>query len=1095
VTAWRAGRVQRRRPTARSVLAASALCVLVVGVPLVLLWVGGSPFPRGGLHRIWGMARFRQGFDSHVATSWLLHGSLILAWLTWAWMVVCVLIELRSWVTGRTPPHLPGSRTMQSIAACLVGTTLALVSMSRLLPAPLHGNGSVAVVVGQRLDSTGPDRSIDIGSPRVPASAIPVSDGRPDRGNRLGTAPTPLPVVDENGLQLQDSERRHSEAFASGTSIGEQHAGSSADEAALGTHHQEAASASASSSGFRGRSVDRGGTNGTHVRTVPERLTSSERLHVVQGRETLWSIAESRLGSARRWREVANLNYGHRQSDGGALSQSHWVKPGWTLRLPSSVPQTSMSPVTRRTSGKSEEGGGRSEDSRSAVEAEATQGRSRPGSATGIAEQDTEVLPGSRPPAVLGGLDSTALDGTRTGSDLHAELTAVGRSVGERPGPIELMGAGLLGAGVVDVLGRMRRAQQRHRPDGGLIAIPSGDLLRTERRLRAGNGQLIRDELDAAFGLFQRTFGSRSGPPPEVQGVQIRPDRIELLLAGSLAEDDRVPFPWERSDDPPSLAVEVTHLVHQLTGADGGSSLPKASFPTMVTVGRSPDGPLLVHLEAIGSLGLSGPPSECMGILRATAVELATSRAKNQFDLVLIGVGEELAQFDRVTFETDAATVLHQVHQRRLRGDEVLRSRGLGSFAEARWTGLEGYDPMVVVVGPDVVGDDLIDLVSAACDPRTALSVVAFGEGVGARYTLRVPNSGGTSALEPLGPVVFPQQISNDDQAQLGGLVALARDLRPLTSGDAPYVSLAIPLPDPAGPSQTAVDDISIGLAAPVVEAPLVISDDNLGSGDQRRHHQAVLNDEDGPEPAAGVEVEVAILGPVEVRGAARPFTRAWAKELVVYLAMHPNGATNDGWATALWPDRLMASSSLHSTASVARRALGNARDGRDHLPRAHGRLTLAASVGTDWARFVQLSDANRVSDLRQALELIRGRPFDGLRASDWPILEGIAPAIEASVVDVAGRLAGLYLRQGDPAGAEWAARKGLVVSPYDERLYRMLLRTAETAGNPAGVESVMSELLHLVADDVEPFDSVHPSTMELYRSLTRHRHLASSLR
>jgi hypothetical protein len=44
------------------------------------------------------------------------------------------------------------------------------------------------------------------------------------------------------------------------------------------------------------------------------------------------------------------------------------------------------------------------------------------------------------------------------------------------------------------------------------------------------------------------------------------------------------------------------------------------------------------------------------------------------------------------------------------------------------------------------------------------------------------------------------------------------------------------------------------------------------------------------------------------------------------------------------------------------------------------------------------------------------------------------------------------------------------------------------TIENPAGVESVMSELIKLVADDIEPYDSVHPSTMNLYRSLTRRR-------
>jgi hypothetical protein len=231
--------------------------------------------------------------------------------------------------------------------------------------------------------------------------------------------------------------------------------------------------------------------------------------------------------------------------------------------------------------------------------------------------------------------------------------------------------------------------------------------------------------------------------------------------------------------------------------------------------------------------------------------------------------------------------------------------------------------------------------------------------------------------------------------------------------------------------------------------------------------------------------------GQAELQGGPANFTRAWARELVIYLAMHPNGASNEAWATALWPDRLMAPSSLHSTASVARRALGQSSDGLDHLPRSHGRLALSSTVGTDWNRFVVLADSSDIKDWRSALELVRGRPFEGLRSSDWPILEGIGPAIEAAVVDLSGRLAGACLAMGDPTGAEWASRKGLLVSPYDERLYRMLMRAADLGGHPAGVEAVMTELIKLVADDVEPFDSVHPSTMDLYRSLTRRRSLA----
>ena len=94
-------------------------------------------------------------------------------------------------------------------------------------------------------------------------------------------------------------------------------------------------------------------------------------------------------------------------------------------------------------------------------------------------------------------------------------------------------------------------------------------------------------------------------------------------------------------------------------------------------------------------------------------------------------------------------------------------------------------------------------------------------------------------------------------------------------------------------------------------------------------------------------------------------------------------------------------------------------------------------------------SDAEALA--QSALELVRGRPFEGLRSSDWPILEGIGPAIEAAVVDLSGRLAGACLAAGDARGAEWAARQGLLVSPYDERLYRMLMRAADVGGNPGG--------------------------------------------
>jgi len=242
-------------------------------------------------------------------------------------------------------------------------------------------------------------------------------------------------------------------------------------------------------------------------------------------------------------------------------------------------------------------------------------------------------------------------------------------------------------------------------------------------------------------------------------------------------------------------------------------------------------------------------------------------------------------------------------------------------------------------------------------------------------------------------------------------------------------------------------------------------------------------------------EVEVSILGPAEIRGLTRGFARASALELVVYLALHPAGVSNDGWATALWPDRLMAPATLHSTASSARRALGRSSAGRDHLPRSHGSLRLAATVTTDWVRFRRLASADGEEPSARALELVRGRPFEGLRNAEWTVLEGIEAEIEEAVSEVACRVADARLRAGHPRAAAAAARRGLLVSPYDERLYRRLLRCADTDGHPAGVERVMAELLtHLVGGpprgDRDAFDlaAVHPETASLYVALSRKR-------
>jgi DNA-binding SARP family transcriptional activator len=246
-------------------------------------------------------------------------------------------------------------------------------------------------------------------------------------------------------------------------------------------------------------------------------------------------------------------------------------------------------------------------------------------------------------------------------------------------------------------------------------------------------------------------------------------------------------------------------------------------------------------------------------------------------------------------------------------------------------------------------------------------------------------------------------------------------------------------------------------------------------------------------------EVHVGILGPVEIWGAAEPFRRSAARELVVYLACHRRGARSDVWSAALWMDRCVASSTVHSTVSVARRALGRTREGVDHLPRSGRVLRLAETVGSDVEQFAAAAASPHPHRWKEALGLIRGRLFDGLSLCDWAVLDGTAAQIESMVVETALQAAEHYLSIGAGEEAQWMIRRGLRISPYDERLYRALLRSTEGAGNRVGLRSAMSEILLIASDGDrglrgappgtagDPWSSIiHPKTIDLYWELTR---------
>jgi hypothetical protein len=324
----------------------------------------------------------------------------------------------------------------------------------------------------------------------------------------------------------------------------------------------------------------------------------------------------------------------------------------------------------------------------------------------------------------------------------------------------------------------------------------------------------------------------------------------------------------------------------------------------------------------------------------------------------------------------------------------------------------------------------------------------------------------------------------------------------PLAEAPARWVIDADANPMPVDPIRLAVQPTILSSAdLEDIGRLLDVADDDGGATLADEPYDAIeLSGEGGEESLSALPtaVFIRVLGTVEVDGASE-FRRAKSRELVVYLAMHPSGVGEAELDEAMWPSergRVVAAATRDSTVSVARTAVG----GPTRLLPAQGqgrekRYQLGPAVASDWAMFCVLNRQARasgqVNPLRQALELVRGRPFEGAvsgRSYGWIHTEGHGRHIEAEVADAADLAAGLYLKEGRPLDARWSARQGLTADALAERLWVRLMEAADALGESLEIERIMDEM-DVVLELSGDFSGLHPNTLMAYDRLSRRRH------
>ncbi|HEX3980537.1 MAG TPA: LysM peptidoglycan-binding domain-containing protein, partial [Acidimicrobiales bacterium] len=360
--------------------------------------------------------------------------------------------------------------------------------------------------------------------------------------------------------------------------------------------------------------------------------------HTVVSGDTLWSIAVQYYGDGEQWSAIYQANVGLSQPGGGALTDAHWIYPGWLLTIPGTtqappvVPTTS--PPTQAPSPAASSTAPTVTSPVAGTPGSLSHVSSRSGSdITGSASRETNAPAAHQPnanqppsdvrsvpphhtkPAESVGTSpsrpSLALHHSGDSIPNHADRPeAVGKvrppaphPLGSDIGPITV-GAGLFGLtaiGLVTVLDRRRRRQIGRRSFGGRIPRPEpkSPLANLELQLRhyarAGHVFWV-CHLAELLGHAADVAGVA---PPEVVGVELVNDGLDVLVAGDSPEP---PGPFEHRPDRPG----VWHLPFTTDPGVVDEAATSSPLPlVLATVGQGTVGAVLVNVNRYRSIHIT----------------------------------------------------------------------------------------------------------------------------------------------------------------------------------------------------------------------------------------------------------------------------------------------------------------------------------------------------------------------------------------------------------------------------------------------------------------------------------------------------------
>lgn len=1018
--------MSRLRTALTGVAAIIGLALIIGGVPFLLLSVAGSPLPsqlptlesvQNSLARLTGDATVLLGLLKYAA------------WLAWAWFTVSALTQI------------------------VVQLAAAVAERGQLTSNTAHG---------LERPITGPARHV-----RVPRAV--------DAGwiAKMVAAAIALFAVAAGPVMSAPS------AAAAGVRPGtpDEPRAAIAATAAIAAHPATAQPTSTDSEAPRAASKVAETTTVTVPRTV-----------IVDRGDTLSEISLEQYGTAAQWPKIFRANHGAPQGHGQQLNDPDLIYPGAKLTIPGKsdtvtravtrAPQPAPSTDTSSpsTSGTSSSGGvtksvqAPNSDAAASKEQFAPPTSSAPSSSSGS-------VPG-RAPAPTSSMNPSAGSGAANVSrgayvDQGADSVRDFESVGVVR-TVTGLGA-IAAAGALGLLTLRRRRQSRTRRPGQRINLPSGPAAVTEAQLRAAADPLTVRHVDLALRTMSHNAIATGMAIPSLRAARITPAEIELYLTDPAAT---LPEPFTAAEQDPGVwvldrsAVERGALLDETTAA-----LSPAPYPTLVTIGQDEDeAHLLVNVEELRTLAITGPDELAEPVLAAIALELIASQWADAATITLVGVLPELADSlgaGNVSYVENLDEVLTSLeHAARIVGQEMTAG-GVDTPEQARAAGLNAdtWTPHLIITAaaPSSSQRQRINDILAA-SPRTSVAAVVQGAPLG-EWELEVTASDAAELL--------PQQIPFRPQRLDAETLHWIRDAFQAAdvahhdgpewadgiSGETPLDALPEALPDTEEPVDDNASPMALARLARTpeeqarIDVRTALAMDPTRRGPDTDELEAIIDPERDlshlidavPEPVTTLRASgpvLRLLGPARLDNASgkAPGAPRTSLKILAHLALAPGGH-HDELDRAVWPGSEIRTQTRSSMLSTTRRWVGHHDDGHPYL-----------AFHTDEAGY-------RLAD---ALHLVYGTPLSNAHLGDTHHEADMVFAIG----DVAHELAERYLRTGKPRAAMWAAGKGLDVARETETLWRDMLRATHQLRDPDRTQQVIRNLTEYMAGlgvDLEP--------------------------